>query len=230
MDSGAVGIIDLATKAVTRMRTKHESICGSVKFIPDRPRELVSGGYDTTLLHFDYHEGKILSTRKIPPFEAMGGMALSPPFVTSTAISSRGIIVAGTADGRLYIGYGGYKALQSKIGKKKRSRKWEGLNEDQDLILKKAEGPIVALAFDDSDVLTMSTLLGVMSRYEIEVDNEGSVIVDQLWEEGTKSVKKVNALVVDDKRVIVGGLTAEGKGVVEIWNREINYDIPIPPL
>ncbi|KAG6854582.1 hypothetical protein C0991_004918 [Blastosporella zonata] len=256
MDSGAVGVVDLTTKAAIRMKSKHDSVrtlisqetsdsaslmnyirqvCGSVKFIPDRPRELVSGGYDTALLHFDYHEGKILSTRKIPPYEAVGGIGLSPPFVTSIAISLTGIIAAGTADGRLLIGCGGYKAPQGKSGKKKRSRKWEGLSEDKEVITKKAEGPFVALSFDGSGVLTASTLLGVMSRYQVFVDDdEGSVVITKLWQDETQSVKKVNTLVVDEKRVVVGGLTAGGKGVIEIWNKDVNYEIyglptAIPP-
>ncbi|KAG6910284.1 hypothetical protein DXG01_011681 [Tephrocybe rancida] len=230
MDSGAVGVVDLATKLVTRMKSKHDSVCGSVKFIPDRPRELVSGGYDTTLLHFDYHEGKPLSTRKMPLFQVADGMALSPPFIMSTTISSTGIIAAGTADGRLFIGSGGYKAPQSKSGKKKRSRKWEGLNENREYITKEAEGPIVALTFDDSGVLTASTLLGVLSRYEVVVDDdEESVTTNKIWQGETQNVKKVNALVVDEKRVVVGGLTAEGKGVIEIRKREIDCEISIPP-
>ena len=40
-------------------------ICGSVKFIPDRPREIVSGGYDTEILHFDFVQNDVLSRLKI---------------------------------------------------------------------------------------------------------------------------------------------------------------------
>ncbi|KAG6876465.1 hypothetical protein C0993_002855 [Termitomyces sp. T159_Od127] len=206
------------------MKSKHESICGCVKFIPDRPRELVSGGYDTALLHFDYYEGKPLSTRKIPPYQVVGGMALSPPFIVSIAISSTGIIAAGTADGRLMIGCGGYKAPKGKDsgGKKKRSRKWDGLDNDEEVVTKIAEGPLVALTFEGSNILTISTLLGVMTRYEVVYDyDEGSVTLDKIWEQETQSVKKVNALVVDENRVIVGGLTSEGKGVIEIWKKDV---------
>ncbi|KAG5352981.1 hypothetical protein C0989_011624 [Termitomyces sp. Mn162] len=222
LDSGAVGIVELATKAVSKMKSKHESICGCIRFIPDRPRELVSGGYDTALLHYDYHEGKILSTRKIP--EVVGDVTLSPPFVVSIAISSTGIIAAGTADGRLLIGCGGYKAPKGKeSGGKKRSRKWDGLNVEEEIITKVAEGPLVALAFEDSGNLTVSTLLGVMTRYQIVYDhNEGSVSLDKIWQQETQSVKKVNALIVDEKRIAVGGLTAEGKGIIEIWGKSHN--------
>lgn len=75
-------------------------------------------------------------------------MSLSPPFILSTAVSSTGIVAAGTADGRIWIGTGGEKrpaAATGTSGKKKRSRKWEGLKKDEGLLLKVAEGPIVAL-------------------------------------------------------------------------------------
>jgi hypothetical protein len=74
-------------------------------------------------------------------------VTLSPPFILSTAISSTGILVAGTADGRIWIGTGGEKrhAGAGSISKKKRSRKWEGLKEDEGLSMKIAEGPVVGL-------------------------------------------------------------------------------------
>lgn len=79
-----------------------------------------------------------------PPPES--GVSLSPPFVLSTAVSSTGIVAAGTADGRIWIGAGGEKRLATagSSGKKK-SRKWEGLKEDEGLSTKVAEGPVVGL-------------------------------------------------------------------------------------
>jgi hypothetical protein len=84
MDSGAVGVVDLATKGARRMKSQHNSvslikslsmnvllreqvfkICASVAFIPERPGELVSGGYDSTLLHFNFTQGTILSRREL---------------------------------------------------------------------------------------------------------------------------------------------------------------------
>jgi hypothetical protein len=79
------------------------------------------------------------------PFAAVGGMALAPPFIMSTSISSAGIMAAGTADGRLWIGLGGRKHQSPAGTKKKRAQKWEGLKEDEELIVKIAEGPIVAM-------------------------------------------------------------------------------------
>ena len=82
MDSGVVGVVDLTTKSVRRMKTQHNSVssnklvfivsiehvfvlqvCATVRFIPDRPSELISGGYDSTLFHFDFWQGTILSRR-----------------------------------------------------------------------------------------------------------------------------------------------------------------------
>lgn len=36
-------------------------ICATVKFTPDRPSELVSSGYDSRLLHHDFHQRTVLS-------------------------------------------------------------------------------------------------------------------------------------------------------------------------
>ena len=68
-------------------------------------------------------------------------MSLSPPFVMSLAVSSTGVVAAGTADGRLLIGFGAEGALAMK----KRPNKWEGLVGVETLLTKIAEGPVVAL-------------------------------------------------------------------------------------
>jgi len=36
-------------------------ICGTVRFIPNRPSEILSAGYDSALLHFDITQGSVLS-------------------------------------------------------------------------------------------------------------------------------------------------------------------------
>ena len=117
----------------------------------------MSGGYDSALLHFDIGQGNILSRFDIsehwpfptqddcshcsgapPPSE---GVSLSPPFVLSTTVSPAGLVAAGTADGRVWLGGGGEKRPD---GKKKRSRKWEGLKEDEGIWLQVADGPVVS--------------------------------------------------------------------------------------
>ncbi|KAJ7582960.1 WD40 repeat-like protein, partial [Mycena floridula] len=215
-DSGTVGVVHLSTMKISRMKTKHTSICGSVKFIPDRPNELVSAGYDMTLLHFDFTQGTLLSRRTIPPLSSAGGMSLSPPFIMATALSPSAVLASGTADGRFILGIGGEK--RTTATKKKRSRKWNGLDEDAEMIQKVAEGPIVAMQFsDDGQTITMSTLLGNMLQFKVETGAEG-VALTESWQGQTKTIIKVNALVVDSSNIIVGGIAKDAKGSIEIYN------------
>ncbi|KAJ7444934.1 WD40-repeat-containing domain protein [Mycena latifolia] len=220
-DSGLVGVVDLLSKIVSKMKTSHSSICGIVRFIPDRPREIVSGGYDSSLLHFDWAQGTVLTRREIPPFPIADGMSLSPPFVMSAALGTTGVMAAGTADGRLWLGLGGEKGPQTKSTKKKRSRKWEGLNPDDELLEKIAEGPIVAMAFSSPSTVTLSSLLGSIAQYRIVRANNAVQLV-KIFQGQTRDITKVNALIIDsdEKRVVIAGLTKDTKGAIEIWNKE----------
>ncbi len=64
---------------------------------------------------------------------------------TLLAVSSTGVVAAGTADGRLLIGFGGEKGSTADAKTKKKAKRWNGLDQDESLIIKVAEGPIVAL-------------------------------------------------------------------------------------
>jgi len=215
LDGGAVGVVDLATNNVRMMKARHDSICAIARFIPNRPSELVSGGYDSTLLHFDFRQGTILSRRECSPTSPpqSSDISLSPPFVLCLAISSTGAIAAGTADGCLWIGLGGDKRVSSK-----KTRKWGGLREDMGLSRKIAEGPIVALAFLDPSTIITSTLLGVLSRHNLSIEGNAedwrleSIAIGQ-----TQSIVKVNGLVVHDDNIVVGGFMADGKGAAEVY-------------
>ncbi|KAF9558000.1 hypothetical protein CPC08DRAFT_736537 [Agrocybe pediades] len=223
LDSGVVGVVDLVNdNTITRMEEKHTSVCGSVKYVPDRPRELISGGYDTFLFHFDTAQNKVISHA----FAATNGMALSPPFIMSLAVSVTGVLAAGTADGRLWIGFGGEKSPNTTAkSSKKKAKKWDGLNEDESLLIKVAEGPIVAMAFTGPRRLTTSTLMGVITQYLlIYEEGKDSVLLQQLWQKESTGLEKVNALVADEKRIIVGGFSSKGLGVIEIWKQ----DVPVP--
>ncbi|KAJ7741586.1 WD40-repeat-containing domain protein [Mycena maculata] len=216
-DSGSVGVVDLSTTTISRMKTSHSSICGIVRFIPDRPREIVSGGYDSCLLHFDFMQGTVLSRRDIPPFPITDGMSLSPPFIMSAAMGATGVMAAGTADGRLWLGCGGEKGSQTKATKKKRSRKWDGFNLENEVLERVAEGPIVAMAFSDPSTLTLSTLLGNVMQYRL-IRQETTAQLVKIWEGNTGNISKVNTLIIDERRVVIAGLSENAKGVVEIWD------------
>lgn len=200
------------------MKTKHDNVCGCVKFIPDRPRELVSGGYDKALIHFDYTQESVLSRHDISLQPTNGSMSFSPPFILCTALSDAGVIAAGTADGHIWLGRGGVR-LPSK-GKK--TRKWNGLDSERASLHKLANGPIVTIAFCNSNTLIFSTLLGNITELRLNHDRkQGEEHVLPVWQQQAKCLAKVNALVVDDKKLVLGGICRDGKGIIEIWRKDV---------
>ncbi|KAF8635511.1 hypothetical protein AX17_003901 [Amanita inopinata Kibby_2008] len=218
-DSGTVGIIDLSTKVVFRMKHEHKNVCGTVKFIPNKPSELVSGGYDQNLLHFDYGSGTLITQHEIAPSAPEGGMSLSPPFIASMAVSSTGVLSAGTADGRLWISFAGESPKDKSAKSKKSAKHWKGLERDKEHLIKIAEGPVVAMALHDPRVLTVSSLMGIIMQYHLVLKDD-QLVMEKLWKQEATNLRKVNALIADERRIIVGGLQSDGSGVVEIWKRE----------
>ncbi|KAK0468195.1 WD40-repeat-containing domain protein [Desarmillaria tabescens] len=180
-DNGLVGVVDLSSKCVSIMKTKHDNVCGCVKFIPDRPRELVSGGYDKALIHFDYMQENVLSRHDISIPPTNGSMSFSPPFVLCTALSATGVIAAGTADGHIWLGHGGMKVPS----KGKKSRKWNGLDAEKASLHKLADGPVVALTFCDSNTLIFSTLLGNVTELRVNPDKEEEQVLP-IWQATSK--------------------------------------------
>lgn len=217
MDSGVVGVVDLATKSVRRMKSQHNSICASVGFIPNRPGELISGGYDSTLLHFDFRQGTILSRREFTFPPQSSGVSLSPPFVLCLSVSSTGTVAVGTADGHLWIGLGGDRGLSIK-----KTRKWGGLREDMSLSKKIADGPIVALAFLDPSSIITCTLLGSISRHTLSTKgNAENWTIESVAVAQARFIAKANALAVHGDNVVVGGFREDGKGTAEVYRSEM---------
>ena len=80
---------------------------------------------------------------------------------------------------------------------------------------------LIDRAFTGPRRLFTSTLMGVLTLYNLNYKpNEGSVILQQIFQEESHGISKVNALVADDKCIILAGLTEDGKGVIEIWKQE----------
>jgi hypothetical protein len=69
-------------------------------------------------------------------------ISMSPPFIMSLSVAANGIVAAGTADGKLWLGFGGQKTLSASKNKKK--TKWGGLDLGQASIVSVAEAPVVA--------------------------------------------------------------------------------------
>jgi hypothetical protein len=64
--------------------------------------------------------------------------------------------------------------------------------------------------------------MGVITYYQLNYDEEGgSVVLQQLWHHESKNVQKVNALLADDKRIIVGGFGKNDRGIIEVWKQEV---------
>lgn len=62
--------------------------------------------------------------------------------------------------------------------------------------------------------------MGSLTCYHLNYDSdEGCIAVQDMFQSDSVNLSKVNALVADDKRIMVGGLSADGKGVIEIWKQ-----------
>ncbi|KAH9005105.1 WD40-repeat-containing domain protein [Lactarius hatsudake] len=204
LDSGVVGVVDLLTNSVRRMKTQHTSICATASFIPDRPSEVVSGGYDSALLHFDFRQSTLLSRREFASLPQTSAVSLSPPFVLCLSVSSTGTVAAGTADGQIWIGLGGDK-------------RWGGLREDMGLSKKIADGPVVALAFLNPTTIVTSTLLGNISGHLMRIEGDvGDWRIESFPIAQTEMVSKVNALAIHGDNIAVGGFRMDGKGAAEV--------------
>ncbi|KAF8136412.1 WD40-repeat-containing domain protein [Boletus edulis] len=218
-DSGSVGVVDLETNEVTRMKQSHNSVCGSVRFIPGRPSELVSVGYDHALLHFDFMQRSMLSRDDLTAAPPSSGVSLSPPFILSLSMSQTGILAAGTADGRLYVGTGGEKSSEASGVRQRRQRKWKGLKMDDRIIADVAEGPIVALAFTEARELLTCTLLGKVTQYRICGSAAGGTLkLEPQWIGESKNAYKVNSIAFSGGSIVIGGFQEDGKGVIEVWS------------
>ncbi|KAG1771706.1 hypothetical protein EDD22DRAFT_976708 [Suillus occidentalis] len=211
LDSGTVGVVDLSTKQTTRMKTSHDNICATVKFIPDRPSELVSSGYDSRLLHHNFHQRTVLSRFDLgtSPLSESSGVSMSPPFVLSSAVSPSGILAVGTADGRVWK----ISGVSSGTSVKKKRRKWEGLKQDEAFTADVGHGPIVAL-YDihrASHTFT-STLMGKVTLHEIGGPTaDGKLDISPQWTKRTADVNKVNAIIATEGLIIIGGLSESGR-------------------
>ncbi|KAI0028166.1 WD40 repeat-like protein, partial [Vararia minispora EC-137] len=219
IDSGAVGVVDVPSRRIRRMKTRHANICGSVSFIPERQKELVSGGYDSALLHFDHTLGNISSRKDFAAISQTPGISLSPPFILCLSVSSNAIIAAGTADGHLWIGCGG----EAQTPGAKKAKKWLGLDETRGMSIKVAEGPVVAVKFIDDTKILACTLLGMLVLHTLSnEDGQSPFAVTRLWAmQAPRDLAKVNALAITDAAFAIGGLDKNGKGVVCIIPRHL---------
>jgi len=237
-DSGEVNVLEISSGDVREMRTKHSSIAWKAAFVPNKTNELVSGGYDCTLIHFDYRLGTLLSSFEIPATPGLApGISSVPPFITAMTISTLGVMAAGTADGRIWVGGGGSKSSTppDKGRSNKKARKWNGLDEKEGSMTKVAETLIGDLLFLGHDQLLSCTVSGKLYLYKLvpataiepnlrpgQVGSKRQVL-QELWTTWCNSFEKVDKMAFyrapdgSAKQVAICGLGKDGKGIVEVW-------------
>ncbi|XP_004644603.2 WD repeat-containing protein 53 isoform X1 [Octodon degus] len=110
-DSGAIKILDLENKKVSRSLKRHSNICSSVAFRPQRPQSLVSCGLDMQVILWNLQKARPLWIAHLQEDEAedMEGpqspsQLLNPALAHSVSVASCGnIFSCGAEDGKVRI-------------------------------------------------------------------------------------------------------------------------------
>ena len=107
-DSGNIKLISTSDGKLYKTLKKHTNICASVKFRPHRSWELISGGFDSKLIQWDFSKPRAfcqIDMQEIgTPPESVDSYVVGPPFVHSLSISSSGNTVAvGTENGLVQV-------------------------------------------------------------------------------------------------------------------------------
>jgi len=97
-DSNNIKVINLTDSKVFKTLRKHTNICSAVRFRPHRPWELLSGGYDSKLIQWDFAKSRaycIMDMQDVGCLpEELDSYLVNPPFVHSIAVSATGNTVA----------------------------------------------------------------------------------------------------------------------------------------
>lgn len=116
-DSGEIKMFAVHNrKEFKTLRHKHTNICSTVVFRPGRQWELVSGGLDCRLVHWDFSKPKCLNQFNMQEFHATPGDSpyfINPPFVHHLAVSPNGSTLGcALENGQIAILNGNQKNLQ----------------------------------------------------------------------------------------------------------------------
>ena len=97
-DSNNVKVINLSDSKVFKTLRKHTNICSAVRFRPHRPWELLSGGYDSKLIQWDFGKSRAYCIMDMQEMgcvsDELDSYLVNPPFVHSIAVSVTGNTVA----------------------------------------------------------------------------------------------------------------------------------------
>ncbi|XP_002738913.1 WD repeat-containing protein 53-like [Saccoglossus kowalevskii] len=97
-DSGLIRIINVREKKCKKVLRKHSNICTSVRFRSKRPWELISGGMDASVVHWESGRGRTLSVLNMQEIarhsNPSGGYMVNPPLVHSVDVSENDHLLA----------------------------------------------------------------------------------------------------------------------------------------
>jgi len=112
-DDQTITIIDLKNARLLTRLKKHKNIVFTLQFRPGKPRELISGGYDCSLIHWDIFKSRVMgsfntSDASDPNWKELP-KSFNPSYVLSCEFGSlncrenkSNILMAGTENGNLH--------------------------------------------------------------------------------------------------------------------------------
>ncbi|XP_053165169.1 WD repeat-containing protein 53 [Hemicordylus capensis] len=106
-DSGAIKIIDLESKKLSRCLRRHSNICAAAMFRPQRPQSLVSCGLDMKVMLWNLQKARplwIVNLQEGEAEEQSPGQLFNPPLAHSLSVSACGnVFGCGAEDGKIRI-------------------------------------------------------------------------------------------------------------------------------
>ncbi|XP_062988353.1 WD repeat-containing protein 53 [Elgaria multicarinata webbii] len=106
-DSGAIMIIDLESKKLSRCLRRHSNICTSAVFRPERPQSLLSCGLDMKVMMWNLQKARPLWIENLQVEEGdekSTGQLFNPPLAHCLSVSTCGnVFGCGAEDGKIRI-------------------------------------------------------------------------------------------------------------------------------
>lgn len=115
-DTGHIKVINTTDGKLFKILRKHTNICSAVRFRPHRQWDLLTGGYDSKLIQWDFSKPRAycqidMQEIGVTP-ENLDSYVVSPPFIHSIGVSSSGNTVAvGTENALVQVFDGSRRSL-----------------------------------------------------------------------------------------------------------------------
>lgn len=97
-DSGEIKVIDVESGRLFKsLHSKHDNICSTAQFRPNRPWEIVTGGMDFRVVSWDFSSGRVLQELNVQELGGdnhEGAYLVNPPFVHSIHMAENGRMFA----------------------------------------------------------------------------------------------------------------------------------------